>query len=163
MLQTVKTMKELPFGQLMEVYQQGNLEKAAQFWPELSEGEGLLQAEQEFYQYLREVFFRTPRAVYYLWSVSGRCVSALRLEPYRDGLLLEALETAPEARRKGYAKDLVQAVLAACSTRPVYSHVEKRNVASLQTHIACGFQRVSEQAMYLDGSVNAHCCTFKIM
>ena len=111
MLRITRSMGQLPFGQLMEVYAEGNLENGREFWPDLSEGQQLLQAEQEFYQYLREVFFQTAGAAYYLWEHHGKPVSALRLEPYRDGLLLEALETHPLHRRKGYAKMLIKAAL----------------------------------------------------
>ena len=72
-------------------------------------------------------------------------------------MLLEALETHPQHRRKGYALRLMAAVLAGQSR--VYSHVGKKNKASLGVHEKCGFRRISEQATYIDGSVNSHCCT----
>ena len=159
MLRITRSMGQLPFGQLMEVYAEGNLENGREFWPDLSEGQQLLQAEQELYQYLREVFFQTAGAAYYLWEHHGKPVSALRLEPYRDGLLLEALETHPLHRRKGYAKMLIKAALETVGEQKVYSHVGKRNVASLNTHLSCGFQRISEQAVYADGSINDRCAT----
>lgn len=159
MLRCIYSMKELPFGALMAVYEQSNQENGEEFWPDLSAGERLLRAEQEFYQYLQQVFFQTEGAFYCLWEVKGRPVCALRLEPYRDGMLLEALETAPEQRRKGYATALIRAALAQVGTVKIYSHVGKRNEASLKTHIACGFRRISEQAVYADGSVNDRCCT----
>ena len=159
MLRCIHSMKELPFGALMAVYEQSNQENGEEFWPDLSAGERLLRAEQEFYQYLQQVFFQTEGAAYYLWEVKGRPVCALRLEPYRDGMLLEALETAPEQRRKGYAAALIRAMLAQVGTVKIYSHVGKRNEASLKTHISCGFHRISQQAVYADGSVNDRCCT----
>ena len=159
MMRIFKSLGQLPFGRLMEVYAEGNLENAKEFWPELSESQQMLRAEQEFYQYLREVFFSTPGAAYYIWENERKPVCALRLEPYRDGLLLEALETHPMHRRQGYAKMLVKAVLEAVGDQKVYSHVGKRNIASLRTHVSCGFRRVSEQAVYADGSVNDHCAT----
>ena len=143
MLHMARSLGELNFSQLMEVYIEGT--------------RGLLQAEQDFYQYLREVFFVTPGAVYAIWQENGRYVSALRLEPYKDGLLLAALETAPEHRRKGYAEALIHSILP--GRGKVYSHVHKRNKPSLRIHEKCGFQRVSETAAYLDGSVNDRCCT----
>lgn len=163
MLQIIGNLKDLAFGELMAVYAEGNRENGEEFWPELSAGEQILRAEQDFYQYLREVFFRTKGAVYCIWLQKGHYVSALRLEPYKDGLLLEALETLPEARRQGHAKALIFAVLAQYKGQKIYSHVGKRNAASLNTHLACGFRRVSEQAVYADGSVNDRCCTLMIM
>ena len=159
MLRLIQSMRALPFGALMEVYAESNRENGQEFWPELSQGEQLHRAEQEFYQYLQQVFFETDGAFYCLWEENDRPVSALRLEPYRDGLLLEALETAPEHRRKGYAAALIRAVQKEVGNRKIYSHVHKGNAASLQTHLSSGFCRISEQAVYADGSVNDRCCT----
>ena len=106
MLLIAKSLEELDFSALMDIYIEGNREKAEEYG-----SGGLLQAEREFYDYLREDFFRQPRAFYGIWMAGGKYVSALRLEPYKDGWLLEALETAPECRKRGYGKALVSAVL----------------------------------------------------
>ena len=159
MLVIAKSLGALNFGQLMEVYGQSNQENGAEFWPDLPEGQRALQAEQGFYQYLRECFFLTEGAFYAIWCADGKYVSALRLEPYQDGLLLEALETAPDHRRKGYATALIIAVMETVGDRKVYSHVSKRNVASLKTHAKCGFHRILEHAVYADGSVLTNSCT----
>lgn len=159
MLYIAKSMKELDFRGLMDIYFQGNRENAGERYPQLPQEQGILCAEQDFYQYLRECFFPAPGTEYMIWQVSGKSVSALRLEPYRDGLLLEALETAPDQRRKGYARSLILAVLAEKSGVKIYSHVHKRNRPSLSVHEQCGFQRISEQAVYIDGSVNSNACT----
>lgn len=152
-LQWYRSVQELDFRRLMSVYEEGNLENAADRYPHLPQLQGLMQAEQDFYQYLREIFFPTEGAVYAVWEEAGAYVSALRLEPYRDGLLLSALETAPAYRRQGYAKKLVTAVLDQLPDKSIYSHVSKRNTPSLRTHISCGFQKISDHATYLDGSV----------
>lgn len=159
MLILARRMADVFFSNLMEVYIEGNTENGNERYPDLSDGEKLLQAEQDFYQYLTDVFFRTTGAVYAVWEEKGRYISALRLEPYRDGLLLEALETRPDMRRRGYAENMIHAVLAHFSDRCIYSHVNKRNVPSLKLHEKCGFQRISENAVYIDGSVNDYCCT----
>lgn len=159
MLIVAKNLRDLTFGKLMEVYREGNLENAQDLWPEEPEERQIALAEQEFYQYLKQVFFKTDGAAYLVWEDAGRYVSALRLEPYRDGLLLEALETAPEQRRKGYAAKLLRAALEFAEGQKIYSHVHKRNVPSLEVHKAAGFIRIREDAVYADGSVNDRCCT----
>ena len=159
MLLILDKLKDLSFSQLMDVYEEGNRKNAEEFWPDLDLSQQILQAEQEFYQYLLQVFFPTAHARYYIWEEKGRYVSALRLEPYRDGMLLEALETAPPQRKKGYAVQLIQAVQAACPEQKLYSHVSKRNPASLRTHEKCGFHRIADHAVYADGSVNSRSVT----
>ena len=152
MLYLATKLQELNFGQLMAVYEEGNRENGAMFFPELSDGQRLLQAEQSFYQYLQEGFFAVSGAVYALWVENGSYVSALRLEPYEEGLLLEALETAPTERRKGYAEELIRAVQEQFSEK-IYSHVSKKNTASMAVHEKCGFHKVLDYAKYIDGSV----------
>ena len=159
MLHVVKKLADLDFRQLMDVYHEGNLENAAEFFPHVPQNQWPLLAEQSFYQYLREVFFPTAGAFYAIWVDNGRYVSALRLEPYRDGLLLEALETAPEMRNRGYACALIRAALCYVGDTKVYSHVSKRNNASLAVHQKCGFHRIAEHAVYADGSVLQSSCT----
>lgn len=151
MLYLANTLSQLHFGKLMEVYIEGNLEKAEEV--------SLLQAEQDFYQYLHDCFFATPGAVYAVWTEENAYISALRLEPYKDGLLLEALETAPQYRRRGYAYQLIKAVLAAFPGQKIYSHISKGNAASLAVHEKCGFRKISDSAAYIDGSVNNRAVT----
>ena len=159
MLIVAKSMGGLSFSRLMEVYRGSCRENGAEFWPQETPERQIALAEQDFYDYLAGSFFGTEGAVYAIWEESGQYVSALRLEPYRDGLLLEALETAPDHRRRGYAKALLLAVLERYPGRKIYSHVGKRNVPSLKTHEACGFRRILEYAVYIDGSVNDRSCT----
>ena len=154
MLYWANKLKDLDFRQLMEVYEEGNLENAEIFYSYAPRNQWLRLAEDAFYQYLRDTFFQTPEAVYAIWNEGGRYVSALRLEPYRDGLLLEALETDPRHRNEGYAAALIRAVLKELKGKRVYSHVGKRNAASLAVHEKCGFYRISETAAYIDGSVD---------
>ena len=156
MLLIAKRLEELDFSALMDIYVEGNLEKAEEY----GDG-GLLRAEREFYDYLREDFFRQQGAFYAVWTEQGSYVSALRLEPYKDGWLLEALETAPDYRKKGYAKALMIAVLEYMDQSIIYSHVSKRNEASLRTHYACGFQKHLDHVVYLDGSVTNRGVTLK--
>ncbi len=111
------------------------------------------RSQNALYDYLAQVFFRTEGAYYAVWEACGSYVSALRLEPYMDGLLLSALETAPQHRNSGYATKLMQAALAQVRL-PVYSHVNKKNRASCAVHHSCGFQRLKGYAVYVDGSVS---------
>lgn len=163
MLEVFDSLKNLNFQMLMDVYAQSNRENGAIYFPQLSELQGISMAEQQFYTFLQEVFFKTPDSRYCVWLEDGRYVSALRLEPYRDGLLLEALETAPQNRRKGYGHSLMLAALEQTQGRPVYSHVGKRNTASMALHMGCGFEKIQDCAVYIDGSVSQNAVTLKRM
>ena len=162
MVITAHSFSELSFGKLMEIYVESNLETGRKLCPHASANLQLLTAEQDFYAYLQDCFFRTEGAVYCVWEESGQYVSALRLEAYQDGLLVSALETTPQKRNRGFAKKLLCAVCcqlqAPCT---LYAHVKKDNIASLRVHEAGGFTRILEYGAMLDGSVNARYCTLK--
>lgn len=163
MLKIAEHLDELDFRMLMEIYVEGNQENGEILYPDLPKNEQVLLAESDFYHYLRDSFFTTKGAFYAVWIENERYVSALRLEPYREGLLLEALETAPEERRKGYAKTLLKAVqhmLIAQGEVCVYSHISKWNLASIATHRACDFKKVLDYAVYVDGSVSQNAATY---
>lgn len=153
-----KSMKELSFRKLMDVYLEGNLEKVREEYFDMPESAGLRLAEQDFYDYLKSCFFKVEGAVYGIYELDGNYVSALRFEPYKDGFLISALETKPSERRKGYAYFLLSEVIPHIDGK-VYSHVSKKNAASLAVHKKCGFSIISDQARYLDGSVNSRAYT----
>lgn len=163
MLTVIRSMRELRFGRLMDVYAQTNRDTARERWPLESESYAVALAEQDFYNYLATCFFCTPGAVYCVWQAEGRYVSALRLEPWRDGLLLEGLETAPERRNYGCACALIRAVQACLrelGAVKLYSHIGKRNTVSVAVHEKCGFRKLYDHAVYADGSVDSRSGTY---
>ena len=157
MLVVIGSMRELRFGELMQVYGESNLEKGRRCWLYETEDRQLALAEQDLYDYLRQCIFAVPDAALCVWQESGHYVSALRLEPWKDGLLLTGLETAPERRGKGYARALIRAVqgyLVQQGKGKLYSHINKSNTASICVHEKCGFRRIYDYAAYVDGSVD---------
>ena len=148
MMEIATSLGQLDIDQLANVYEQ-TLEQSGDF----------LLAYQDFIAGT-QAFFEEPAAFYALWSVDGRYVSALRVEPYNGGWLIAGLETAPISRYKGYAKALLSGVLEYLPEgSKVYSHVDKDNITSLAVHAACGFMKELDHAVYLNGSVSNHGCT----
>jgi len=149
LLKIVKKMGDFPFGDMCRVYEESNLALARENWPDLPVMQGLYRAELDFYQYLRQDFFTMGDSFYALWE-EGRVVSAVRFERWKDGWLLEGLETHPDFRGRGYAGMLLQAVLPGLEGT-VYSHVKRGNGASLAVHEKAGFRMGADTAM-VDGS-----------
>lgn len=160
MLIIAKSLRELNFRQLMDVYEEGNRENARELYPHLPEGQGIAEAEQDFYTFLKEGFFRNPDAFYGVWTEADCYVSAMRMEAYRDGWLVEAVETKPSCRRHGFAHKLMNAVFDYLQEGKVYSHIHKKNLPSQRLHEGLGFARWSDRAVYIDGSVNDRCATY---
>ena len=162
MLKIVRSITEFNTEQLLRVYQQSVFEHASRRYPDLEKVHQTTRGESDFLSYLREEFFATKGAFYCVWVESDRYVSALRFEPYKDGLLLQAVETDPAERKRGYASFLLTEALnflsrSDCPT--VYSHIAKRNISSLGLHRKVGFQQLSDTATLADGTVSSHYCT----
>lgn len=159
MLLIIQDYSQLDYSQLMAVYEESNRQNGAEQYPRCDATEQLLQAEQDFYGYLRDVL-RDKRTVCAVWAPEGKYQAALRLEPYRDGMLVTALETAPAARQKGYATLLLRAVQERYHAVRLYSHIARSNAASIRVHEKCGFRRAMDHATFLDGSVSGKACTY---
>lgn len=160
MLKLINSMSELDAEQLVSVYRQTILNQKNK--PAADDSSIVLRAETDFLAYLREIFFQIKGAFYCVWIIDGCYVSAVRFEPYKDGLLLESLETKPSERRKGYAQTLILESLemlkqADCGV--VYSHIDKKNVPSIALHEKCGFAVISDTAKLINGTVSNCYCT----
>lgn len=153
MLKVIENIRQLDFAALMSVYEETNILSGKEQYPNLTESEQLREAEQVFYQYLYSVFFRQKGARYVVWVENRNYISAMRVEPYLDGFLLCGLETAPSFRKMGYAKKMICAFQESTREQKLYSHISKRNAASIQTHISCNFRIIKDYATHLDGSV----------
>ena len=103
MLKIFSNLSDLNFSNLMEVYHQSNKETALQQYPFLDLQEAVLSIQQDIYQDLRE-FYRMANAFYAVWCVDGQYVSAVRVEPYHDGVLITCLETAVSFSKNGICK-----------------------------------------------------------
>ena len=160
MLKIIKSMKDFPFAKVMEVYAESNAATAKEQFPWEPEAQGLYRVEMEFYQYLRHDFFTMGDSFYCLWMEGGIPVSAVRFERWKDGWLLEGLETHPDSRGLGYGTKVVESALEEIR-EPVYAHVKKDNLASLRVHEKCGFSRCQDTAL-VDGSFDARFLTLKI-
>ena len=146
MLEIAQNYAALDIAQLLEVY------CGSMTTPE---------KEEDFLSYLRYDFFR-KNAAYYLWKEKDRYVSVLRLEPYLDGFLLSGLETAPQDRRRGYGRQLLQSVLQMLNNEEdciIYSHIFRNNIPSMKLHLQCGFVKRFDYAKLLDGTVSANADT----
>lgn len=156
MLRTFRSLRELDYSNLFDIYR-GSLLASM-------DHDAIWKAEQDFYNYLNDVFFADPHAMYAVWDAEGSYCAALRLERYRDGLIITGLETKPEARGKGYATALIEQVLQDAADkgwRCIYSHVYKNNTISLHVHLKNSFSIISDSAALIDGSFSPNCYTLR--
>ncbi len=160
MLRIVTCPHQLPVGELTELYAEEIRMQGKQNYPRLSPWEQQAEAEQDFLWYLREAFFSCPGNAWCLWEIEGVLVSALRLQAYRDGLLLEGLVTAPAHRGRGNASELIRAVVARIRPARLYAHIQKENDASAAVHEKCGFRRILEYSVLADGSFSGDYATY---
>ena len=162
MLKIVKSISELNIPQFLSVYQESIRKNGRDQYRNFPENQQINLSEADLLDYMRDDFFRQCDAFCALWMADGVYKSILRIEPFRDGVLLHALETAPDDRKNGYGYELIKSVIAylkQSQCKVVYSHIHKRNVPSIQLHKKCGFQRISESAALVDGTVTQNYCT----
>lgn len=156
MLKVFCSTKGLDKAQLLNVYEQSVCEAGKQNYAYLSENLQLLRAEEDLLSYIDQ-FLADMHSLLALWICDGIYRAVLRIEPYNDGYLLAGLETAPDERNKGHATALIKEVqkyLSQVDHYKLYSHVDKKNYASVHVHQNCGFYCVLDHAIYLDGSVS---------
>lgn len=157
MLRVFDKLTENDFSALMRVYIEGNEDNAGYFYPDKPLSEGIKLAENDFRKFL-DSFFAKEGNRYFVLDNDGEFLSALRLRTFEGFYYLEALETAPCHRRKGYAVSLISQVceylgLETGKEVVIRDCVSKNNIASLGAHRKAGFVVETEQGIdYEDGS-----------
>lgn len=138
--------KEEMYHMIHSVYSEASYEVAKK------EHKTIREAEQYYVEKFLGRFMSGNETTYYVWEENDEWVSALRLTKLDDHYFLEALETAPEQRRKGYASQLIQTLIQKLEDKHVIirSKVRKTNIASLRTHQKCGFiiEKEKEDCFY---------------
>ena len=162
MLITISELKDIDMRKLMDIYSESNYENTDYFFPDEPDKKVAVQkVEAGFLDFLKNDFFGKADATYWILEINGVYVSALRTCIIRRGLYyLEALETRPDYRRKGYGARLLSSVADSLKENGPFrlcSCVSKKNAASLKTHEKSGFQVVSEEGYdYLNEEADDH-------
>jgi len=138
-----------------EVYPEACTENASDKHPELTDLTAAIKEEEDYFVEFLKRFFAQEQNTYFVLELDNQWVSALRLTKVNDFYYMEALATAPERRKKGYAAQLINEVIAQLSQLgpvTIRSNVNKKNEASLATHRKCGFVVEEENGInYLSG------------
>ena len=162
MLLKIKKYCDLNKRKLMDIYGESNLENTDFFFPDETNKETAVQkVEESFLSFLRNEFFVQNEAAYWILEENSVWYSALRTCKVLNGpYYLEALETRPDFRGKGYASLLLSNVLDTLKENGPFricDCVSKKNIASLKVHENCGFQIVSEKGYdYLQKEEDNH-------
>ena len=162
MLLRITRYEDVDERKLMDVYAESNEENTEYFFPEEADREkAVRQVEAGFLDFLKNEFFSLPEASVWVYEENGVWLCALRTCRVRNGLhYLEALETRPDQRGKGYASLLLAGVEEALKQEGpfrIYDCISKKNTASIRVHEKCGFLRVSEEGYdYLREEADSH-------
>ena len=157
MLLKITNYGDLDKRKLMDIYAESNFENTDFFYPEEPDKERALRmVEAGYLGFLENEFFATPGNIYWVLEENGLWVSALRTSRIEPGLyFIEALETRPDCRQKGYGTRLLQEIVEELKQEGPFrlcSTASKKNTASLKTHLKSGFVIVSEEGFdYLAG------------
>lgn len=150
MLIEITEYQKIDERMLMDVYSESNYENTDYFYPDETDKDVAVQkVEEGFLLFLKNDFFNKADATYWILEKNDVWVSALRTCKIKEGLYyIEALETRPDHRRKGYGTMLLSSVIDSLKKAGPFrlcSCVSKKNTASLKTHEKSGFKIVSEE------------------
>ena len=150
---------------LMNLYAESNIENVDYFYPNMADKTAALAlVEEGFLNYLKTDFFVRPNATYYILEEEGNWVSALRISLVENSecrrYYMEALETHPSSRHKGYASRLLVEVIATLKHGGSFilcDCVSKHNEPSFKTHLKCGFKIATNEGFdYLQNETDLH-------
>lgn len=164
MLLIAEHLVQIDMKMLAAVYEGSNRENALSCINGQFSNLRYLESQNDFYDYL-SYFLRDQNSFIAIWADNDQYCSAVRVEPYLDGVLFSGLETAPSERRKGYAMRLVQELIGYLKSRDVhriYSHIKRDNANSISVHKHFGFNKSLDYAKCIDGSVSRNMDTYSI-
>ena len=137
MLKEYKSMtQEEMYTLVHEIYIEGCMENAREKYPDATDLTTAIQQEEDSFVCFLQDFFTLPENTYYV----------LEKDNY-----LEALETPPKYRKKGYASELLNEMITHLHQQgsvDIRDCVSKTNTASLATHKKCGFFIAEENGIY---------------
>lgn len=155
------TFEALDGRKLMDLYQESNLENVPYFFPDAADQEAALRkVETNFLHFLKSDFFEQAENTYWILEEKGIYIAGLRLTEFKPHqFYLEALETQPGYRRKGYAVKLFADVFSQLrqdGSFAIYDCVDKTNVSSLKAHEKAGFTIHTQDGFdYLSDTTNS--------
>ena len=150
MIIEINSFDQVDGRKLMDVYGESNIENTDYFYPDVSnKDEALQKVECDYLNYIENDFLAESKNQYMILERDGIWVCALRLYCVDDRLyFIEALETHPAYRRKGYAAQLLAGVIDLLKRRGAFTIrdcVDKKNTASFLTHQKVGFVIYSDE------------------
>ena len=150
MIIEINTFGQVNGRKLMDVYRDSNIENTGYFYPDVPDkDEALQKVECDYLNYIENDFLADSKNRYMILEHDGIWVCALRLYCVDERLyFIEALETRPEYRRKGYGAQLLAGVTDLLKRQGAYTIrdcVDKKNTASLLTHQKVGFVICSDE------------------
>lgn len=112
MLKEYKSMtQEEMYTLVHEIYIEGCMENAREKYPDATDLTTAIQQEEDSFVCFLQDFFTLPENTYYVLEKDNMPVSAARLSKINDFYYLEALETPPQYRKKGYASELLNEMI----------------------------------------------------
>lgn len=101
-----------------------------------------IEREKKYYANYLEHFFDNDNNDYYVLEDNNHWISAARITTSKECYYLEALETNPENRMKGFGEKLLLGIISSLEENGniiLRCNVGKNNIASYRLHRKCGF------------------------
>ncbi|MGN1347860.1 MAG: GNAT family N-acetyltransferase [Acutalibacteraceae bacterium] len=159
MLNIVTQIDENTISRLMSVYSESMNDMRINF----ADDDEMCAAYASF---LRE-FVKNPKQLIIAEASDDEWVSALRaIETIKGHWFLEAVETKPEERKKGFGKDLLRHTidyLKSIGMTELTCTISKNNFKSQALHEKCGFIPTNELPLNCWGELEEGCILYRLV
>ena len=140
----------LDLEKLMDIYEESNLENLSMVKPDnedISDKNILYQKVRTSYKsYIKNEFLKDGKNHLAILKDEKTYLAALRIYDEGDFYFLEALETRPEYRRRGYGESLLREVFSLLKKgSEIRSEVSLSNKKSLDLHKKLGFTIIEKR------------------
>ncbi|MGN1117391.1 MAG: GNAT family N-acetyltransferase [Acutalibacteraceae bacterium] len=159
MLNIVTQIDENTISRLMSVYSESMNDMRINFADDA-------QMCAAYASFLRE-FVKSPKQLIIVETFDDEWVSALRaIETIKGYWFLEAVETKPEERKKGFGKDLLHHTidyLKSIGMTELTCIISKNNFKSQALHEKCGFIPTNELPLNCWGELEEGCILYRLV
>jgi len=143
MLIEIKEINESAVCQLFDLYAESMRNMQSQF-------HSYDEMKQAYTQFLHD-FLASPNQLILVETIDGEWVSGLRtIETSKGCWFIEAVETKPDRRERGYGKRLIQDTISYLRQKgmcQITCQIARKNVRSQLLHTSCGFVATQEPSI----------------
>lgn len=144
--------------EFLAVYKGSAEINAPQWYPDLPFEAAVQKYESGYWDFMQRSFWEEKGVLLVAHSDSHYVSAVVAYQKENHSFLIEALETAPNERGKGYGKivlkEMLDFLVHSDSNATVYSFTGKKNIASQRTHASLGMEKLHDYWQDESGTID---------